>query len=357
MAPIKRGPSKKGKGRAPRIPPTATLATLQETLQEFMATCDRRFGLLEPSSSLAPPPPAEPTTSFADPAPEPVDDDDDDDVSFHPFRGTLMNSVTFPVDAHVSDKIRSKIIKDEFVNFCDLLPPRQAGRETVAPKKLLVVGQDGSVSIQADDPKKLLSWTEWSLAWNVFQLIRNKAGSRGCAGSLLVGLAKHFETTHNLMTAQKDWRWFDSQTRKHLAADPSARWGTLFAQALDEARNPPTTVSLSSPPAPRQHQNQGRSHLNASASSVPYGYCRSFHYFSNCSKPSCSWSHTCFICQGAHSASSCPSYASHPFRPIPVPRGQAPGPSSTPRQQPTQPPPRVPDTKPSSFPAAKPGTK
>ena len=93
-----------------------------------------------------------------------------------------MNSSTFSIDAYVTDKIKSTIDTDEYTNMAALLPPRQTGREVVTPKKRLVVGEDGSVSIQADDERKLISWTDWTdltLAWNVFQFTRK--ATRVCA--------------------------------------------------------------------------------------------------------------------------------------------------------------------------------
>ena len=52
------------------------------------------------------------------------------------------------------------------------------GRMTtkVTPNKFLVVGQNGSVTIQSEDDRKFISW-------NIFQFLRNKAGTPDGGGN------------------------------------------------------------------------------------------------------------------------------------------------------------------------------
>ena len=55
--------------------------------------------------------------------------------------------------------------------------------EKVTPNKFLVVGQNGSITIQSEDDRKFISWTELTLAWNIFQFLRNKTGTPDGGGN------------------------------------------------------------------------------------------------------------------------------------------------------------------------------
>ena len=76
-----------------------------------------------------------------------------------------------PVDHHVSEKTRSKVLANEHVDFRDLLPGEANGLFTLAVHNF---NNAPRLSAEGRENKQFLTYAQWSIAFGVFVAIYSK---------------------------------------------------------------------------------------------------------------------------------------------------------------------------------------
>ena len=221
-------------------------------------------------------------------------------------QNAMVNSIvttTLPIDTHVKNDIKAKILEKKYVDFINLLPGRPQPPETLA---LSLDPSSGQTTIVASPIKKRggeLSLQDWSRAWNIFQAILiSGLGSL----NLVLGMAKHAKEVYDLAAANCDWRSYDTNFRQ-LIESGEVSWGQVHLELLNLARSKLT-------PTPTTHSNRP----------IPQGYCIAFHRIGSCSRLNCQYLHKCFSCQGPHSFLRCTLYSFRPPGPPFAPKHRLP---------------------------------
>ena len=213
-----------------------------------------------------------------------------------------FNSVSIPIDAQVSPKIKAKIWSNEFIDFGLLINP-QVGDTRY---NLSLGTSEGSVPTLALEPttkaKAIHNIEVWTTAFQVFVgVYTSKCPLEAPA------LMKYGEVVRDLAARGGNWQFYDTQFRflryTHAHEMP---WGSTHWELWIRAQN----FSQAKSKSPSGSQR---------GLFVPKGFCRKFHQGLGCFGP-CTFKHACFKCTGGkkHPAHSCnfrPSSSTSNFRP------------------------------------------
>ena len=207
----------------------------------------------------------------------------------NPVPGQLFHSVSLPVDAQLSEKIR-KIWKDEYVDFGSLL----ANPVLVDQYQITINNSDISFTPSLClEPlarhKKVTTIETWLSSFHVFVGAYTKQFPHEAPA-----LMKYGEIIQDLAGRGHNWKFYDENFRflrqTHHAALP---WdqihGELWLKSQVSLRRP---LQNSAPPP------------KGKADFVPKGYCFKFHKDRKC-LPSCTFKHLCYRCEGSHPISKC----------------------------------------------------
>ena len=146
-------------------------------------------------------------------------------VSFDSFDTDFI-----PVSAHVAPAVRQKIINGQFVNFEKLIESDDMSDDDSDSGEFIV--KDGVLKVKKSQKKKGdISYTDWVGAWNIFSTIVARTSN---INDIYEKLAKHFQTVRELEKARKDWRYYDTQFRKLIAAG-LAKWGSVKSETYSKA--------------------------------------------------------------------------------------------------------------------------
>ena len=201
-----------------------------------------------------------------------------------PFREEPVSFDSFdtdfiPVSAHVAPAVRQKIINGQFINFQKLIESDDRSDDDSDSNEFIV--KDGVLKVKKSQKKKgEISYTDWVGAWNIFSTIVTKTSN---INEIYEKLAKHFETVRELEKAKKDWRYYDTQFRKLIAAG-LAKWGSVKSEIYSKAFL-------------RDSKTQNNSKTNIM---LPYkksqNICKLFQSNSCYFGPNCKYLHICHIC-------------------------------------------------------------
>ena len=207
----------------------------------------------------------------------------------NPVPGRIFHSSSLPIDCRVSDKVRSKIWANEFIDFGVLLSnPIFENKFKIAVQ---TVDSSGALSLcleSASKPCKIFTIDQWGSCFLVFVGVYTSRFPSEASS-----LMKYGEIIRGLATRGHDWRFSDENFRflrqSHSSLMPSGTiYGDLWLRAQSSFANNRKPV-MNFP---------GKQNLR-----VPAGYCFKFHKGGLCD--GCAYSHNCFKCDGNHRVNSC----------------------------------------------------
>uniref|UniRef100_A0A8W8NT31 Uncharacterized protein n=1 Tax=Magallana gigas TaxID=29159 RepID=A0A8W8NT31_MAGGI len=177
---------------------------------------------------------------------------------------TCFVSTAVPIDARVSDRTKSKIWSNQYIEFSSLLlkDKQKKGKFSIqvedgdSPGKLAI----HQVENDSQNEVTLSSMHDWLTAWNRFAAIYCMKYPEKQSK-----LAKHLETVRDIADAKGNWKAYDTDFRMPVAQGPVS-WGDVHMELYVNAR---LTTALSSKP--------NKSHKDMSYSSMPRGVCFQYH--------------------------------------------------------------------------------
>ena len=209
-----------------------------------------------------------------------------------PLPGQCFQSVGLPVDARVSEKLREKIWKDEFIDFGSLL-----ANPVLANRFQLTVhnAENGPLPSLCIEPisksKKITSIESWLSSFHIFVGVYTKRFPHEAPA-----LMKYCETIQDLAGRGHNWKYYDENFRFLRQAHRSALpWDRIHDELWLKSHQVTSPRSL--PPA-----FTGR--LTGKVDTTPKGYCFRFHKGRKC-PPGCAYKHLCYKCEGSHPVSKC----------------------------------------------------
>ena len=204
-----------------------------------------------------------------------------------------FNSVRRPVDYHISDKLKSKIWANEFVDMGQMLESGQNSEFSV----IATTSSEFKI-IQKDTPKKIHNIHQWSSAFMTYLAIYCKKNPDSVSS-----LVHYNNRIRSLASKGGDWMKYDTGFRKmrerELTDWANTDW-ELWFECLTSSPSFKYNANRAQPPFPnsfRRKQIDRKKH--------PNGYCFRFHETNQCSRSGCPFKHTCYKCEGAHPVSKC----------------------------------------------------
>ena len=187
-----------------------------------------------------------------------------------PLPGQCFQSVGLPVDARVSDKLREKIWKDEFIDFGSLL-----ANPVLANRFQLTVhnAESGPLPSLCIEPisksKKITSIESWLSSFHIFVGVYTKQFPHEAPA-----LMKYCETIQDLAGRGHNWKYYDENFRFLRPAHRSALpWDRIHDELWLKSHQV-------TPPRSLQPAFTGR--LTGKVDTTPKGYCFRFHKGRKC---------------------------------------------------------------------------
>ena len=206
--------------------------------------------------------------------------------------GQCFQSVALPVDARVTDKLREKIWRDEYIDFGSLLAnPVYANRFQLAVQN----PESGPLPSLCIEPltkaKKITSIKSWLNCFHIFVGIYNRRFPHEAPA-----LMKYCDTVQDLAVRGHNWKYYDENFRFLRQAHRSALpWDRIH----DELWLKSNQVSQ-----PRSFQPTSQGRVPVKVDTTPKGYCFRFHKGRKCAS-GCAYKHQCYKCEGSHPVSNC----------------------------------------------------
>ncbi|KAK7089007.1 hypothetical protein V1264_024779 [Littorina saxatilis] len=196
------------------------------------------------------------------------------------------NQKMLPIDLHVPKTIKEKIWSGVAVRFAILLP--------ADPKEMLEEDSDeddeDKKKKKKKKEKKLLTFTEWVKAWNIYTTILQDR-----AKEVHRGLGAHFARVCTLHELQGNWRDYDYRYRLAIAAGERA-WGDSDADLFATTRLEPATQTHDG--GKKKPQGGAGGKTGSGNPSKVGGFCFQFNEQGSCSRPNCGFKHFCSQCGG-----------------------------------------------------------
>lgn len=191
-----------------------------------------------------------------------------------------ISSVCDDMSLHVSQNIKEKIWKGEYVDLATLLPKKTVSHDNINQTIKVI---NGELVIKPKEPSMKIETIEtWTDAFFIF---------------MNIFLCKHPEVAQDMLHYMNsvrqgarrtlDYKKYDEQYRLRKARNPSSSWASVDGELW---------LLYSS-----QNIFSGQSRV----SSVIKGNCFDFNNKGFCSKFNCNFSHKCIKCLGNHSALNC----------------------------------------------------
>ena len=224
--------------------------------------------------------------------------------TFSPSTVDTTNSTIFglPVDHHMSEKTRSKVWANEYVDFRDLLLGEANGLFTLAVHNF---NNAPTLSVERRENKQFLTYAQWSLTFEVFVAIYSKRCPLETPQ-----LMKYASLVRLLHNSGQAWYHYDQCFRQYRALKPvpwnlihSEIWCTATLPRIKQTgpntlRNKPSTPPFRERPA-------------AASTTQPKGFCWSYNTTGTCAAgwprdQTCRHRHVCCYCRASHPECSCP---------------------------------------------------
>lgn len=211
-------------------------------------------------------------------------------------------STAVPIDARVSDQLKSKIWSNQYVDFVKLLSKdkQKNGKFSLQVEDGDSLGKLTIHQVDNDllDDTSVSSMHDWLTAWNRFSAIYCMKYPDQQAK-----LAKHLEAVREIADAKGNWKDYDRDFRT-LVAQGQVAWGDVHMELYVNAR---LTTS--------QATKLSKSNKDVQYKSIPKGACFQYHSGKHCQAGmSCRFQHRCYNCSGAHPFVHCTKPMKHPFR-------------------------------------------
>ena len=205
------------------------------------------------------------------------------------FTGASPPSTSLPILERVPMTVKNKIWAGEFVEMERLV--QDVREETVEALSFQLDSSSPTPTLKLvnnrNRPAKTLSLYQWIMAWNRYMSVTNAQSPQHAQG-----LSLHMENVLQLADKKADWRRYDTEFRKLVAAGRQSWDNTnmevyirAYMERTDTARTPSSTRLQ-----------------------VPRGCCQRFHTTGKCDAGmSCRFQHKCFSCGRLHPAKDCRS--------------------------------------------------
>ena len=205
--------------------------------------------------------------------------------------GQLFQSVSLPVDARLSDKLRTKIWGQEYVDFGSLLTNQVLDNQYQITVQNTASDTAPSLCIEpVTKPKKITSIEAWINSFHVFVGVYTKKFPHEAPA-----LMKYGEIIQDLAVRGHNWKFYDENFRflrqAHGALLP---WDRIHGELWLKSQN---VLRKTSPP-------QFSAPQRTKPDSIPKGYCFRFHKGRKC-PPGCAFKHLCYRCEGSHVVTKC----------------------------------------------------
>lgn len=203
----------------------------------------------------------------------------------------LFTSPSLPIDARVSEKIRSKIWNNEFFDFADLL-----SNPVFEDRYQLTLSNSSTQKFPAlwveplSRAKKHMSIETWLSCLHIFVGVYTSRFPHEAPA-----LMKYGEVVQDLAARGGNWKFYDENFRFLRQAQPASfPWGVTHWELWMRAQHSVKQQTNAANPGRAKPQDRG----------TPKGYCFKFHKGMECI-PNCAYKHLCYKCQGSHPVSRC----------------------------------------------------
>lgn len=205
--------------------------------------------------------------------------------------GQLFQSVSLPVDARLSDKLRTKIWGQEYVDFGSLLTNQVLDNQYQITVQNAASDTAPSLCIEpVTKPKKITSIEAWISSFHVFVGVYTKKFPLEAPA-----LMKYGEIIQDLAVRGHNWKFYDDNfcflRQAHGALLP---WDRIHGELWLKSQN---VLCKTSPP-------QFSAPLRTKPDSIPKGYCFRFHKGHKCPQ-GCAFKYLCYRCEGSHVVTKC----------------------------------------------------
>ena len=205
--------------------------------------------------------------------------------------GQLFQSVSLPVDARLSDKLRTKIWGQEYVDFGSLLTNQVLDNQYQITVQNAASDTAPSLCIEpVTKPKKITSIEAWISSFHVFVGVYTKKFPHEAPA-----LMKYGEIIQDLAVRGHNWKFYDDNfcflRQAHGALLP---WDRIHGELWLKSQN---VLCKTSPP-------QFSAPLRTKPDSIPKGYCFRFHKGHKCPQ-GCAFKYLCYRCEGSHVVTKC----------------------------------------------------
>ena len=143
--------------------------------------------------------------------------------------GNEFDTQAVPLGLHVKQEIKRDIADGKFIQMADLLKKENKDElEQLCYRKL----DNGElVASVKKSKKKILSWEDWSAAWNIYTYLLYQ---EMMVPELPLQLAQHYNNVNELKDMKKNWRGYDETFRRMVEQDLT-KWGCTVQEAFSKA--------------------------------------------------------------------------------------------------------------------------
>ncbi|KAI0217718.1 hypothetical protein LSAT2_030536 [Lamellibrachia satsuma] len=316
--------SKKPTADRPPVPAVEQVpAAVDATADAIAAAVMQR---LEQSGRLLPAPndPMQPAPSTSLSAVDTMSDTDGPDTIISDLLGgelsappSTYNVVNRPLGANLSDTLKNRIRRGDYVNLQHLLTDdgdfdeQQHQRMTLEVRS---IGQEETLSVvKPNHTKEITTTGQWLSAFTIYAAVLTEHSPQHAPG-----LFKHIADITEMARrfGGLAWKKYDESFRKEMKAN-----GLHFGQVHWDARFRCLEQTVNSKAVGYSFRGQVNRSRGGSVRSPAIsnqlfqkGQCFQFEQFGSCTKSACHFKHACSKCFGKHPTSRCGLRPSHPQR-------------------------------------------
>ena len=316
--------SKKPTAGRPPVPATEQVpAAVDATADAIAAAVMQR---LEQSGRLLPAPndPMQPAPSTSLSAVDTMSDTDGPDTIISDLLGgelsappSTYNVVNRPLGANLSDTLKNRIRRGDYVNLQHLLTDdgdfdeQQHQRMTLEVRS---IGQEETLSVvKPNHTREITTTGQWLSAFTIYAAVLTEHSPQHAPG-----LFKHIADITEMARrfGGLAWKKYDESFRKEMKAN-----GLHFGQVHWDARFRCLEQTVNSKAVGYSFRGQVNRSRGGSVRSPAIsnqlfqkGQCFQFEQFGSCTKSACHFKHACSKCFGKHPTSRCGLRPSHPQR-------------------------------------------
>ena len=316
--------SKKPTADRPPVPAIEQVpAAVDATADAIAAAVMQR---LEQSGRLLPAPndPMQPAPSTSLSAVDTMSDTDGPDTIISDLLGgelsappSTYNVVNRPLGANLSDTLKNRIRRGDYVNLQHLLTDdgdfdeQQHQRMTLEVRS---IGQEETLSVvKPNHTKEITTTGQWLSAFTIYAAVLTEHSPQHAPG-----LFKHIADITEMARrfGGLAWKKYDESFRKEIKANGlhfgQVHWDARFRCLEQTVNNKAVGYSFRG----QVSRSRGGFVRSPAISNQLFqkGQCFQFEQFGSCTKSACHFKHACSKCFGKHPTSRCGLRPSHPQR-------------------------------------------